>query len=63
MRKTAALRYRNSYEQRLGDHLPHRKGTSGPISGVLSGAAAPMRITTALPPGFLNGSASIFSVL
>lgn len=30
----------------------HRNASGGPITGVLIGAAAPTRITTALPPGF-----------
>ena len=36
--------------------------TGGPISGVFTGAAAPMAITTAFPPGFTNPSLSIFQL-
>ena len=46
-----------------GHQRPGRQnGTGGPITGVCSGAAAPIRITTALPPGFMNGSTSIFQL-
>jgi hypothetical protein len=41
----------------LGTYLNE---TGGPISGVFTGAAAPMAITTASPPGFTNPSLSIF---
>jgi hypothetical protein len=34
----------------------------GPINGVFKGAAAPIAITTALPPGFWSGSPSIFQL-
>ena len=43
-------------------HRSHLNGTGGPISGVFNGPAAPTTITTALPPGFLNGSASSFQL-
>ena len=38
------------------------KQTGGPISGVFTGAAAPMAITTAFPPGFTNPALSIFQL-
>jgi hypothetical protein len=45
--------------QRLRDYL---NPTGGPISGVFTGAAAPMAITTAFPPGFTSPRLSIFQL-
>jgi hypothetical protein len=42
--------------------VDQRNGTGGPITGVFTGAAAPIRMMTALPPGFWKASTSIFQL-
>src|SRR5205823_11773780 len=40
----------------------HLNDCGGPMRGVFSGAAAPIAITTAFPPGFTAGLPSIFQL-